>query len=257
MFKLTNKKLNFILTSFLFLVILIFSVAIFSPPVNRLLRLPLGIFAALRREIAGAIFYHRNLLQNEALKRETDFLKNKINSLNESYLENSRLKELLSLKKASALKLIAARVIARSADSWSLNITIDKGSYNGIRQGMSVITYLGLVGRVVEVAPSFSKIALLSDPNLGVSGIVQRSRQEGLVSGTLGNNLIMKYLPEETDIKIGDTVVSSGLDNVYPKGVLIGKVIEIGREFSGLSCYALIRPAVSFSNLEEILIVVP
>lgn len=257
MFKLTNKKLTFILISFLFLVIIIFSVAIFSPPVNRILRLPLGISAALRREIAGAIFYHRNLLQNEALKRETDFLKNKINSLNESYLENSRLKELLSFKKASALKLIAARVIARSADSWSLNITIDKGSYNGIRQGMSVITYLGLVGRVVEVAPSFSKIALLSDPNLGVSGIVQRSRQEGLVSGTLGNSLIMKYLPEETDIKIGDTVVSSGLDNVYPKGVLIGKVIEIGREFSGLSCYALIRPAVSFSNLEEVLIVVP
>jgi len=256
-FKLTNKKLTFILISFLFLVIIIFSVAIFSPPVNRILRLPLGISAALRREIAGAIFYHRNLLQNEALKRETDFLKNKINSLNESYLENSRLKELLSFKKASALKLIAARVIARSADSWSLNITIDKGSYNGIRQGMSVITYLGLVGRVVEVAPSFSKIALLSDPNLGVSGIVQRSRQEGLVSGTLGNSLIMKYLPEETDIKIGDTVVSSGLDNVYPKGVLIGKVIEIGREFSGLSCYALIRPAVSFSNLEEVLIVVP
>lgn len=256
MFKLTDKKLAPTLILSLFLIIFLFSAILFRYPVNRILKLPLGIFANFKREIGGVVFYRRNLFQNEALKKEVDFLRNKINSLNEQVLENSRLKETLSFKKNSPLKMVAARVIARSSDSWSMNITIDKGSYNGIRQGMSVVNYLGLVGRVVEASSNFSKIALLNDPNLGVSGIVQRSRQEGLVSGTLGNSLIMKYLPEDADIKIGDTVISSGLDNVYPKGILIGKVVEIGREFSGLSRYALIKPAVNFSNLEEVLVVV-
>ncbi len=256
MFKLANKKLILSLSVIIFLVIFIFSIAIFKKPINNILRLPLIIFANFKRHIAGVVFYQRNLIQNESLRREVDFLKNKVNSMNEYYLENTRLKQLLSFKKNSPLKLVAARVIARSADNWSTNITIDKGSLNGVRRGMSVVTYLGLAGRVVETGHNFSKVSLLTDPNLGISAVIQRSRQEGLVSGGLGNNLIMKYLPQESDVKIGDTVISSGLDNAYPKGILIGRVVEIGREFSGLSCYALIKPSVNFSNLEEVLIVI-
>ncbi|MBN2830805.1 MAG: rod shape-determining protein MreC [Candidatus Omnitrophica bacterium] len=257
MFKLTRKKLKLIFFSFLLFVLLLVSVSIFKKPVTVSLKHPLSLTGFLRREIGGIIFYHRNLIENIRIKKEVDFLKNKINSLNEYYLENLRLKENLAFKNKSALKLIPARVISRSADNWSLSFTIDKGSYNGVARGMGVINYLGLVGRIVETASSTSKIMLLNDPNLGVSGIVQRSRQEGLISGTLGSNLIMKYLPEEVDIKIGDTIISSGLDNLYPKGILIGKVIEIGKELSGLSRYALIRPAVNFSNIEEVLVVVP
>ena len=257
MFKLTRKQLKVLLFSSLSLLLLIFSVSVLKKPVSDSLKKPFTLIGLLRREIGGIIFYHRNLIKNETLKRESDFLKNKINAMNEYYFENLRLKEILAFKKDSALKLVVARVIARSADNWSLSLTIDKGSYNGLRPGMSVITYLGLVGRVMETLDSTSKIMLLSDPNLGVSGIVQRSRQEGLVSGTLGNNLIMKYLPHDADIKIDDVIISSGLDGVYPKGILMGKVIEIGREFSGLSRYALIKPAVNFSNIEEILVVFP
>jgi rod shape-determining protein MreC len=211
----------------------------------------------IQREVIGITFYHRNLVRNEVLEKEVALLRFKINSLNEASLENTRLKENLSFKQKSSLRLISARVIARSPDSWSSSIVIDKGSYHGIRPGMGAITCSGLAGRVMEVASSFSKVMLLSDPSLGVSGFIQRSRQEGLVSGTLGNNLIMKYLPEEADMKIGDMVVSSGLNGIYPKGILIGKIVETGREFSGLSRYAVIEPEVNFSNLEEILIVVP
>jgi rod shape-determining protein MreC len=256
-FKLARKQLKLILLSFLLFTLLIISVSILRKPVTASLRQPLSLIGFLRREIGGIIFYHRNLVENTALNNEVDFLKNKINSLNEYYLENLRLKESLAFKNKSALRLIPARIISRPADNWSLSFMIDKGSYSGIRRGMSVINYLGLVGRVVETTASTSRIMLLNDSNLGVSGIVQRSRQEGLICGTLGSNLIMKYLPEEADIKIGDMVISSGLDNIYPKGILIGKVIEIGKELSGLSRYALIRPAVNFSNIEEILVVIP
>ena len=203
------------------------------------------------------IFFHRNLNDNERLKKENDFLRYKLNGLNEIYLENLRLKNSLSFKQSSALKFISARVIARPADNWSTGLIINKGAVNGIRKGMAAVNYLGLAGRVVETTGSTSKIMLLSDPNLGVSSLVQRSRQEGLVCGTLGANLLMKYLPEDADIKLNDVIVTSGLNDTYPKGLFIGTVIDVGKEFSGLSRYAVVKPAVSLSSIEEILIVVP
>jgi len=243
---------------FVFLLIFLFPFTLpLRQSLTNTLKHPFSLIALIQREAAGIIFYHRNLVQREALKREVDFLRQKVNSLNEFYLENIRLKNNLSLKAKSGLKLVAARVIARAADSWSSILIIDKGNYHGIRRGMSVITYLGLVGRIIETTNSTSKVMLLSDPNLAVSSLIQRSRQEGLVSGTLGSNLIMKYLPEGADIKLEDIVVSSGLNDTYPKGLLIGRVVEIGKEFSGLSLYAIIKPSVNLSNIEEVSVVIP
>jgi rod shape-determining protein MreC len=256
-FKPTKQQLKSCAIFFSLLILFFFFPLALKQPLINILKQPLNLVMLIQREALGVVFYHRNLVRNEALEREMDLLRNKINSLNETYLENIRLKQSLAFKQKSSLKLIPARVIARSADSWSSSIIIDKGSYHGIRPGMGVITYLGLAGRIMEVTSSTSKVMLLSDPSLGVSSLIQRSRQEGLVSGTLGNNLIMKYLPEEADMKTGDMVVTSGLNSAYPKGILIGKIIETGKEFSGLSRYAIIEPVVNFSNLEEILVVLP
>lgn len=257
MFKPTKQQLkSFVI--FLSLLILFFlaSIALRQPLIN-ISKHPLNLVKLIQREAGGIIFYHRNLVRNEVLERERDILNYKINALNEAYLENIRLKENLAFKQKSSFKLIPARVITRSADSWSSSLIIDKGSYHGIRSGMGVITYLGLAGRIMEVAGSTSRVMLLSDPSLGVSSLIQRSRQEGLVSGTLGSNLIMKYLSEDADIKIGDMAISSGLNGAYPKGILIGKIVEIGKDFSGLSRFAVIEPAVKFSNIEEVLVVLP
>jgi rod shape-determining protein MreC len=207
--------------------------------------------------LGGIIFYHRNLIQNERLRKEIDLLKEKFNTVNEVYLENRRLKNLLSFKQKSPHKVVAARVIGRSVDNWSSLVLIDKGNYHGIKRGFVAITYLGLVGRVVEAADSVSKVKLINDPSFGVSALVQRSRQEGLVSGTLGRSLIMKYLPKDSDIKASDIIITSGLTDNYPKGLLIGRVISIGEEFSGLSRYAIVKPAVDLSNIEEVLIIIP
>ena len=256
MFKFKKKKLIFF--SILCFLLLFFSLAtpyIRAPFLNTL-KYPLSLLTLSRREFGAIIFYHRNFIQNEKLKKYIDLLKNRLNAKEEIYLENARLKNLLSFRQKSSYRLIAARVIARSADSWSSSVIIDKGKRNGIKRQMAVITYLGLAGRVTDTQEFTSKILLISDPNLGVSAIVQRSRQEGLVSGTLGSHLIMKYLPEESDIRIGDVIITSGLNQTYPKGLLIGTVVGIGREFSGLSRYAIIKPAVNPSNIEEVLIII-
>lgn len=256
MFNFDKKNLIPFLVAISLLICLFLITLVLKNPALNMARGPLSLVNLLQREAGGIIFYHRNLNDNETLKKENDFLRGKINGLNEIYLENLRLKNSLSFKQQSAFKIIPAKVIARSADNWSTGLIIDKGSTSGISRGDPAVTYLGLVGRVIETTGSTAKVMLLSDPNLGVSSLVQRSRQEGLVCGTLGNNLIMKYLPEGADIKLQDIVVSSGLSDTYPKGLLIGRVVDIGKEFSGLSRYAIIKPAVNFSNLEEVLIVI-
>lgn len=257
MFKFNRKS---IIHSAVFVVSLLFIsslVPVFNPPVSGLLKYPIIALNLIKREVGGVVFFHRNLMQNESFRRENDILKNKLNQADEIFLENARLSKLLGFKEKSSFMVLACRVIATSADNWSSGVIIDKGSSSGIKKGYVVINYLGLVGRVVEVSGSTSKVMLVSDPNLGVSAICQRSRQEGLVSGTLGTSLVMKYLPKDADIKISDSIMSSGLTEAYPKGLLIGTVIDTAEEPSGLSRYAIIKPAVNLSNLEEVLVIVP
>jgi rod shape-determining protein MreC len=229
----------------------------FRPAVLVVLKQPLRLFTFIRRETGALIFFHRNFTQNERLRKENDSLKSLLNAGEEVSLENARLKELLSLKEdALTQKTIAAFVIGRSIDSWGSSIIIDKGRSSGIRRGMPVVSPLGLVGRVAEAFELTSKILLVNDPNLAVSAVDQRSRQEGLVTGTLGSRLIMRYLPQESDIQVDDVILTSGLNETFPKGLLIGKVIEVGREYSGLSSYAVVKPSVHLYGIEEVLVVV-
>lgn len=257
MFKFKKKSIIYSAIGIFLLVFLSSLVPHFRTPLLNTLKYPLNLLTLFRREVRGIIFYHHHLIQNERLKKEIDLLKHKLNALDEISLENTRLKELLSLKTKSPYRVIAARVIGRSPDNWSSLIIIDKGRYNGIRNAMIAISYLGLVGRVMETTESTSNIMLINDPNFAVSGIVKRSRQEGLVCGTLGSSLMMKYLSSEADIKVSDTIITSGLTDLYPKGLLIGTVVDIGMESSGLGRYAIIKPALDSSNIEEVLIIIP
>ncbi len=255
MFRFKNKKFVFPAAIVLFLLLLSLISPFLKTPFLSFLKLPLGLFSSIRREAAAIIFYHSNYIENEKLRQKLNELKNRLNAQKEIYLENQRLRENLGIKRKFHYRLIACLVIGRSADSWSQALIIDKGSSSGIRRGMTVINHLGMVGCVVDALKFTSKVLLINDPNIAVSGLIQRSREEGLVCGTLGANLIMRYLPQEADIKIQDTIITSGLNDCYPKGLLIGTVVGLGVEFSGLSRYALIKPAVNLNNIEEVLVV--
>lgn len=257
MFKLKKKKLIHFLIIACSILILSNLISPLRPLTLVILKLPLKLFTLAAREIKAVIFYHRNYIQNERLTKELDLLRRKLNTLGEINLENKRLNNLLNLKQKVPYKVIASRIIGRSPDNWTSMIIVDKGSIHGIKRGFVVIDYLGLVGRVVEVLPSESKIMLINDPNLGVSALNQRSRQEGLVSGTLSGSLIMRYLAKDADVKISDVIITSGLTKIFPKGLLIGWVVDLGTEFSGLSRFAVIKPASCLSSIEEVLIIIP
>lgn len=255
-YKFKKKSLIFSIVFLFLLIFLSCFIPILRTPIINILKFPIQIFNFLGREAGGIVFYHRNLVQTERLQKEIDFLRRKLNQADEFSLENRRLNGLLTLKEKSSYKIITARVISRSADNWSSAIIIDKGGTSGIKHGMAVITYLGLAGRVVTTTSTSSNIKLINDPDISVSCMVQRSRQEGLVSGALGSFLIMKYLPKEADINSGDTIITSGLTEAYPKGLIVGTVVNVGEELSGLTRYAVIKPAVNLNSIEEVLIIV-
>ena len=211
--------------------------------------------SALGKEFNAFVFFHRNAVRLEKLEAENDVLRARLNSANEAAIENKRLRELLDFKNSSEWNTVAAAVIGRQPENWSSMVLINKGSSSGIRNGSVVVSRMGLVGRVSETTASISKIILINDPNFSISAFVQRSRQEGLVTGTLGSNLVMKYLPPDADIQEKDIIVSSGLTGMSPKGLLIGTVIKTGTEFSGLGKYAVISPAADLPAVEEVLVV--
>jgi len=256
-FKLPRKTLiNFILVCCVLLLISNF-LSCFKNPAQKIFKPHLSFIGVVKRELSGVIFYHRNMIQAQILQNDVNLLRWRLFDLREVVQENVRLKNLLNFKQKSSLRLVAARVIGRSLDSWSSSVVIDKGKYNGIKSGMVVVTPRGLVGSIVESMDDTSKVLLINDPNQGIPSIVQRSRQEGLVSGTLGSNLIMRYLPDEAQIVVGDIIVTSELSQVYPKGILVGRVVNIGREFSGLNRYALVKPIVDLASIEEVLVIIP
>jgi rod shape-determining protein MreC len=217
---------------------------------------PLKIFHYTAQEFKAIILFHHNFRENKRLSKEIDSLRERLNRSFELYIENKRLQRLLSFKTDSYHHLVAARVIARDPSYWSSVIIIDKGKTDGISDNQAVISPAGLIGKVIEVGRSTSKVMLLNDINFGISAIIQRTRQEGLLSGTLENKLIMRYLPVDSDVRIGDVIITSGLTKIFPKGIIIGKVTETGKEFSGLSIFCLIKPAINLSSLEEVLVIV-
>jgi rod shape-determining protein MreC len=256
-FKFNRKSIivSTLLLVFLFLISAV--IPTLRKPLINIFDLPLIIFSAVRQELGGLIFFHGNLVRVDKLKAKVDLLSRQLTDRNELYLENGRLRQLLELKEKVPYRVIAARVIGRDPANWSSTVIIDKGASRGIKNGFVCVTFYGLVGRVVETSGATSKIMLLNDPNLSVSAIVQRSRQEGLVCGSLGGTLLMKYLPQDSDIKKSDIILTSGMTHIYPKGLPVGTVIDIGKEFSSLTSYAIIKPAVDLSALEEVLVIIP
>ena len=151
----------------------------------------------------------------------------------------------------------AARVIARSPNNWFKVIMIDKGSEDGITQGMPVINPDGLVGRVSNTSKYSSQVELITDREMAVGAILQNTREtRGIVEGIGDSDILaMINIPYYSKVKKGERVLSSGLSEFYPKGIQIGTIQKIKREANGLLLSATVKPSVKFDELEEVLII--
>ncbi len=189
------------------------------------------------------------------LVRRVAELEQKQVQMTELEKENDRLRKLLDFKKQISYQTLAARVIAWDLAPWRKTVVIDKGSRQGLKKRMAVVNAQGLVGRVIEVAAYDARVILLLDPESRVSALFQESRDLGVVEGDGSSLLRMIHVDRQTTVKVGDVAVSAGLGGVYPKGIPIGKVETVGTEKESLELYALVRPYVDFSKLEEVLCV--
>jgi len=193
--------------------------------------------------------------ENERLRKRIQELEVERSKLLEAGATNRRLQQLLEFRSHLPSGSITASIIANSASSWFKTCLLDKGSADGVRKGMAVVTPLGVVGQVVSATSRSAKVLLVTDSNSGVDVLVQRTRARGIISGSLDNVTIMKYVKRSEDIQEGDRLVTSGLDGVFPKGLMVGTAVKVRKQNLGLFQYVEVMPAVVSSQTEEVLVV--
>jgi rod shape-determining protein MreC len=197
---------------------------------------------------------------NERLEERVRYLETLLQERQHQAREADRLREVLALREALPLETIAAEVVTRDGVPWFRTLTIDRGREAGVALEAAVIGPTGVLGRVIAVGPWAARVQLLQDRESGAGVVVERSRVAGVVSGQLGfadagpSDLVMKYVPALADVVVGDVVVTSGMDRIYPKGLVVGTVRTVGPG-SGLFKEILVTPAARPDQLEGVLVV--
>jgi len=205
----------------------------------------------------GQLFVLRQ--EVERLKAEVLLLNTMRLELQEVEADNNQLRSLLFLKqKLGSWKLLPATVIGRNPETWFDTLTINEGSRDGVRPGMPVIVPEGVVGRIVSVAPATSQVLLLLDPASGVGAMDVRSRAAGVVVGqdpVTGKLEFELFSNQAGDVQPGDAIITSSFSHYFPKGLLLGEVSKVSIGPSGLTETATVVPAVNFSQLETVMVV--
>lgn len=214
--------------------------------------------SAVRRSLTGSWQSMAELLraraENRRLGPEVERLGREVDRLAELELENARLRELLDFRETLGGDLLTARVIGRDATGLSRTLLIGRGERDGITKGAAVLAPGGAVGQVFLASQHAARVLLISDHNSGIDAIVQRTRARGIVTGTVDAGCGLKYVKRTEDVQVGDRVITSGLDGVFPKGLPIGQVVTVDKRGQGLFQYAEITPRVDFDQLEEVLV---
>jgi rod shape-determining protein MreC len=195
--------------------------------------------------------------ENRMLKARVAELTRELNEYRERHLEGLRLGELLALKEALPGTAVAARVIDRENAYVFRTVLIGKGTSDGLRVGLPVVSAEGVVGRIVDASWNVSRVLLITDYNSNISAFVQGNRIQGILQGGGSTGCSLKYVERTEEVKAGETVVTSGLGGIFPKGLILGSVSRVDRRGSGLFLNIDVLPAVHFSRLEEVLAVVP
>jgi rod shape-determining protein MreC len=203
----------------------------------------------------GNYFFLRGVrAENRQLKDQIEQMRLEQVRLSEDAEQAHRLQQLLAFKEQVISKTVAAQVIGSSGSDLSKSIYIDKGSNDGVAQDMPVITANGIVGKVLRVYPSTSLVLLINDQTSGVGALLEKSRLQGVVHGTPNGELMLEHVMSDEQVAAGDIVLSSGGDQIFPKGLPVGTVTHVspGRE---MFLNIRVKPAADLGRLEEVLVV--
>lgn len=173
----------------------------------------------------------------------------------QSMVENATLRRMLELPGLTDYRLIAADVVGKTTTQLRNYATINKGTEDGIREGMSCITDAGLVGIVIGASPHYAVLQLLLNRDTRVSAKVQRSRVDGIIEWEGETYLVLKGVPRSLDVQAGDVILSSSYSPKYPANIVIGRVTQVGEEPNSLFRRVVVEPAVNFATLEQLFVV--
>lgn len=194
-------------------------------------------------------------VENQDLRQRLGRVEGELALLSEVAHENERLREMLRFSQEAGMKGIAASVVGSDPSGWVRGILIDRGTGSGVSVGMAVVTPQGVVGQVVAASPDSARVLLITDHSSGVDAIVQSTRARGIVQGAGAAGCQLRYVTKDASVKVGDVVVTSGLDRVYPKGLVLGTVSSVSATGAGLFQSVLIKPAADVQRVEEVLVV--
>jgi rod shape-determining protein MreC len=200
-------------------------------------------------------FYLRGVrAENRELKAQIEKLRLEQVRLNEDAAQARRLQALLAFKEQFISQTLPAQVIGSGGSEQSRIVYIDKGSHDGLKTDMAVITVDGIVGKVFKVFGSTAQILLIDDQSSGVGGILEKSRLQGIVRGTPGGEVVLEHIMADNTVQPGEEVRTSGGDRIFPKGLPVGTVTRVGNG-SDLFLTIRMKPAANLSKLEEVLVV--
>lgn len=196
-------------------------------------------------------------IENELLKKKIANLEASIYELSEIERENQRLKKLLQFGEDIKHKKVLAQIIAWDSSREFRVLRINKGIADGVQPKSTVVTANGLVGYVYRLTNDYADVLTILDQNMRVDSIVDRTRSHGIVEGFANSKCMMKYVTRTEPVKEGDQVVTSGLGNIYPKGLRVGVISKIERESYGITQLVEVTPSVDFSKIEEVIVLTP
>jgi rod shape-determining protein MreC len=195
--------------------------------------------------------------QNVVLGERLDELEGRNALLAELQHENNQLRELLAMKKERPMEGVVAKVIGYDPSKWVRAVVIDKGKRDGLMNGMPVVNVKGVVGQIVAVSLKTARVLLISDHASGLDVIIQNdTRSRGVVEGSGGNSCELQYVTREEEVRVGDRLVTSGMDGIYPKGLLVGSISNFSSGMGSLFHRIEVKPVVDFDALETVFIVV-
>jgi rod shape-determining protein MreC len=228
-------------------------------PVGQLVRLPLEAVSSLEQGVSSMWQQYVSLQhvadENRRLRQEMEWLRGENHQLREAAAATQRLTALLQFKEQALPTMVAAQVIGRDSTNRYQSMILNKGESDGIQKDMGVVTPSGVVGRVVKTTAATSVVLLVTDPNNAIAGLIQRTRDEGIVEGTPQGRAKLKYIPMLSALKEGDQVVTSGLVGGFPRGLAIGTITAIDREEGALFQTAELMPEVDVDHVEEVLVI--
>lgn len=193
--------------------------------------------------------------ENRRLREETVRLKQELTLYREASIANERYKKLLAIKEGSPAQLVVANVVGADLTAWVWSITIDKGLKDGVAADMPVMAGDGIVGRVIEPSLGYSKVLLLTDTKSAIAALVQRTRVQGILKGLGDGTCKLSYVEKSADVAVGDEIITSGMDRLFPKGFLLGRVSSVNKgQESDLFQEIIVQPVADLKRMEEVAI---